>query len=230
MALEAVEKETKVGRKVGKSDQLIEITVDDSVEKIIQLDTDGKRLRFNPSPDLFKQLASDEVSKLSEFGKFAYQIARDEWTELKDARRAEEEDLLANIEVGVSMGRASHRLRIEGQQQGMEYRWIRPDERNEWLAANRGWTIVKDGPERTLSNQKGRGPHVIGTKGSEELLLVKRSATAGNAERRAKKLKKRAEGRAMDAEYRAAIEREGVPSIGEDDGHGLNWRDRTGDE
>jgi hypothetical protein len=211
-----------------KLDQLVEITVDDSLEKIVQLDTQGKRLRFNPDPDLFKRLAADELAKLSEWARFAYQIARDEWQDLKDKQKAEEADLLANIEVGVSMGRATQRLHIDGKQQGYEYHWIRPDERNEFLSPNRGWKVVQDGPERTLSNQTGRGPHVIGTKGSEELILVKRIAEARAAERRAKKHKRNQRLKDVDTRYEDEVKKTGVPLVKDEDDDGRNWRDRTG--
>jgi hypothetical protein len=214
--------------KVKKSDQLVEITVDDSFEKIVELDNAGKRLRFDPDPERFKQLAPDEVKKLSEITRYGYQIARDEWQDLKDAARAEEEDLLERITVGETMGRAKQRLHIDGKQQGYDYRWIRPDEKNEFLSPNRGWKVVKDGPERTLSNPDGRGPHVIGTKGSEELFLVKRSMKATAAERRARKAKRQAAFRNEDERQRAEIEAAGVPSIGDEDGRA--WRDRTGAE
>lgn len=208
-----------------KLDQLVEITVDDTLEKIVELDTKGKRLRFNPDPGKFKKLTAAEIAKLSEWGRFSYQIARDEWQDAQDALRAEEEDLLANIEVGASMGRATQRLHIEGKVEGMEYHWFRPDERNRVMAPNVGWVVVANGPERTLSNQTGKGPHVIGTKGSEELILFKRPASARVAERRAKKLRRKQEMKEVDAGYRAEIERQGIPSIGDEDG--ANWRDRT---
>lgn len=214
---------------VNKLDQLVEITVDDSLEKIVDLDTQGKRLRFNPDPEVFKRLSPDEVLKLSEWARFAYQIARDEWQGLKDKLRAEEEDLLANIEVGASMGSATQRLHIDGKQQGMDYRWIRPDEKNVYMAPNKGWVIVKNGPERTLGNQTGRGPHVIGTKGSEELILVKRSAAATAAERRGKKQRRQRMMREKDQSFRDEIDSKGVPSIGDEDGRGVDWHDRTGD-
>lgn len=213
-----------------KLDQLVEITVDDSLEKIVQLDQQGRRLRFNPDPDLFKRLAGDEVAKLSEWARFAYQIARDEWQELRDKQKAEEADLLANIEVGVSMGRATQRLHVDGKQQGYDYKWIRPDERNEFLSPNRGWKVVQNGPERTLSNSTGRGPHVIGTKGSEELILVKRIAEAGAAERRAKKHKRNQRMKDVDKRYRQEIKESGMPVIDDEDGANLAWRDRTGNE
>ena len=219
------EQQQKVRTK--KSDQLVEITVDDSLEKIVELDSAGRRLRFNPDPDLFKRLAPDELKKLSEWARFAYDIARDEWSNLKDAQRAEEENLLANIEVGVDMGRATQRLDVKGKQEGYEYHWIRPDEKAEFEAPNRGWKLVQGGPERTLSNPKGRGPHVIGKQGSAELLLMKRPAAARAAERRAKKRQRQQEAGQGD-EFRSAIEAAGLPSIGDEDGRGLHWRDRVG--
>lgn len=212
---------------VGKLDQLVEITVDDSMEKIVELDTAGRRMRFNPDPAKFKQLAAGDLAKLSEFGKFSYQIARDEWQELKDAERAEEEDLLSRIEVGASMGRATQRLEIRGKQKGIEYHWFRPDERNRVESPNVGWKPVVGGPERTLSNDTGKGPHVIGTKGSEELILFKRPESARLAERRAKKNLRRQEMKDADARYREEIERQGITAIGDEDGGNAHWRDRT---
>ena len=211
--------------KAKKSDQLVEITVDDSVDKIVQLDTDGARLRFNAKPGLFRQLAADEVKKLSQFGQLAYQIARDEYNELLDEQRAEEEDLLEKITVGATMGRARQRLHIDGKQKGYVYRWIRPDEKNDFLSKNRGYAVVKDGPERTLSNDNGRGPHVVGTKGSEELILVKRPESFEAAERRVKKQKRQQQFKEMDRRYRAEVDAAGVPSIG-DEAEGA-WRDRV---
>lgn len=212
---------------IAKLDQLIEITVDDSLEKIVELDTAGKRLRFNPDPAKFKQLAAGDLAKLSEFGRFSYQIARDEWQDLKDAERADEEDLLSRIEVGVAMGRASQRLEIRGKQAGMEYHWFRPDERNTVEAPNVGWKAVIGGTERTLSNETGKGPHVIGTKGSEELILYKRPASARAAERRAKKVRRQQMSKEKDAGYRSEIEKQGIPAIGDEAGDPARWRDRT---
>lgn len=213
-----------------KLDQFTTVTVDDSFEKIVELDTKKQKLRFDPSPDKFKALSAEEVKQLSAFSKFAYEVARDEYQDLKDAERAEEEDLLETIRVGATMGRARQRLHIDGQQKGTVYRWIRPDEQRDFLAPNRGWKIVKDGPERTLQNQTGRGPHIIGTKGSEELILVKRSEAAHMAEKTAKKEKKRADRQSLDDKYREEIERRGAKSFGGEeidggDDEGREWRD-----
>lgn len=209
-----------------KSDQLTVITVDDDVEKIIQLDAKGERFRFATEPGRFKELASGEVAKLSEFAKLSYKIARDEAGDKRDRVRMEEEDLLSRITVGVGMGSATQRLRIQGRVETMDYRWIRPDEQEVFMAPNKGWTVVKDGPERTLQNQTGEGPHVIGTKGSEELILVKRPLRASQAEDKARRLRAQQEKRQENEEYRAAIEATGLRSIGDDDQRG--WVDRTG--
>lgn len=210
-----------------KLDQLVTITVDDSVEKIVQLDSKGQRIRFDSDPDLFKQLAPDEIAKLSDFGRYAYQIARDEWKERKDTQRQEEEDILEAIQTGTSMGRARQRLHIDGKQEGMEYMWARPDMLGDLLSKNRGWQKVSGGPERTLGNPTGRGPHVIANAGSEDVVLLKRPVKLGAAARRAKKNERQRRLKSMDQEQRSAIEREGVPSIGDED-RGLRWHDRTG--
>jgi hypothetical protein len=206
-------------------DQFEVITVDDSVESVIQRDSDGKRLRFNTDPDRFKQLASSEVAKLSQFGKLAYEIAQEEWRERKDEQRAKEEDILAIIEAGTDLGQATQRLFVENEQKGWVYRWIRPDMLRDYLSANKGYEVVKGGSERTLCNPTGSGPHVIGTKGSEELILVKRSEEREHAERRGKKRARQEELKSMPAQHRAAIERQGVRSIGDEDGR--EWEDRT---
>lgn len=213
-----------------KLDQFTVVTVDDSFEKIVELDQAKKSIRFSAKPGEFKELTTGEVKQLSEMTKFAYNVARDEWRDLADAERAEEEHLLELIRVGETMGRATQRLNIDGQQKGMVYRWIRPDEQRDYLAPNRGWKIVKDGPERTLQNQTGRGPHVIGTKGSEELILVKRSEAAHRAEKEARKEKKRAARVQLDDKYREQIDRRGLKSFGGEesdrgDDEGREWSD-----
>lgn len=217
---------------MAKLDQFTVVTVDDTFEKIVELDTQKKRLRFDPTPGRFHKLSSEEVSKLSAMSKFAYDVARDENRDLQDAQRAEEEDLLELVRVGATMGRATHRLHIDGQQKGQVYRWIRPDEQNEFLARNRGWVIVKDGPERTLQNETGRGAHIIGTKGSEELILVKRSEAVHKAEKQALKERKLSARRLADERYKEDIERAGVKAFGgegSDDGDedDRRWRDRA---
>lgn len=216
-----------------KLDQFVTVTVDDTIEKIVELDSKEQRIRFDPNPGKFKELTPGEVNKLSALTKFAYEVARDEHRDLGDAERAEEEQLLELVRVGETMGRASHRLHIDGRQRGMVYHWIRPDEQRDFLAPNRGWKIVKDGPERTLSNQTGRGPHVIGTRGSEELILVKRSEAVHTAEKEARNARKQSARQSMDDKFREQIARRGLEAFGgedvddgkEDDGR--EWRDRA---
>lgn len=217
----------KVGQKSQKSDQMVVITVDDELEKIVELDSKGKRLRFDPDPDRFKQIEAKDLGKLSDFNKLAYQIAREEYQENLDELKSEEDDLLKRISTGVEMGRATQRLHIDGKQQGFVYTWIRPDQMADYTSANRGWQVVKNGPERTLSNQTGRGPHVIGTKGSEELIAVKRSAAADRAETRARKQKRQQQLHGELVRARQAVEEAGVESIGDEDGRA--WRDRVGE-
>jgi len=215
---------TTAGKKL---DQLVKITVDDSFEKIVELDSKGTMLRFDPDPDRFKQLAPDEVKKLSRFGQYAYHVARDENADLKDALKAEEQDILEKIVVGQSMGRAKQRLAIQNKQPETVYRWIRPDERNEFLSKNRGFKVVDGGPERTLGNETGHGPHVIGTRGSEELILVKRPQSFERAERRAKKNKRQAMLREQDEQALAEIEARGIPGVAGDVLEKGTWRDRV---
>lgn len=176
-----------------KLDQFVDVSIDVSSEDVLQWDADGKRLRFKTGIDEFKKLEPLEVRKLSEFGKLSYSLALKEYEENLDLVKAEEEELLSRIQVGVSMGSASQRLQVNGKQNGMAYAWIRPDMVDEYLAPNKGWSIVKGGSERTLGNRTGHGPHVIGTKGSEELLLVRRSAAADRAESKAKRLRRQRE-------------------------------------
>lgn len=208
-----------------KSDQFTAVTVDDSVEKIIQLDTEGRQLRFDTDPDRFKKLATDEIKRLSQFGQFAYRLAVAEWEERKDELASKEADILKAIEVGTTMGSATQRLRIDGKQPGSVYRWVRPDELHDFVNPGKGWVVLKGGSERTLGNKTGSGPHVITTQGSEELIAIKRSVALDTAERRARKHKKMADRKAREKGDRAQVEAHGVRSLGDDDR--AEWHDMT---
>lgn len=209
-----------------KLDQFVKITVDDGVEKIIQLDTQGKRLRFAAEPGQFKELKTSEVNKLSEFNKLAYQLARVDYEENQDDQRAEEDDLLARLGFGSNKGQAKSRLFVEGKQAGMVYYWCRPDTLGKFVNPVEKWVIVQKGPERTLGNPEGDEPHVIGTKGSEELILVKRSAAWDRTRKAAEKGEIHEAQESLDDKYKAVIERQGTPAIDDDTGKRLTWKDR----
>lgn len=217
----------KVGEKL---DQFVKVTVDDDVEKIIQLDKEGKRLRFITEPGQFKELKSIQLNKLSEFNKLAYQLAKVDVEENEDSQRAEEDDLLARLGFASNKGQAKSRLFVEGKQAGMVYYWCRPDMLGKFVNPVEKWAIVQGGVERTLGNPEGKEPHVIGTKGSEELILLKRTASWDRQRKEAEKGEKHRAQDGRDDRYKAAIEQQGMPAIDDDTGKRLTWRDRGVDE
>lgn len=196
--------------------EFVKITSTDDIEKVLEAEKAGNRVRFDVED--FPEFEKVDVAKMSTNTKLAYQIAQEEVAEKqKESDNEDEFEMLSRIIGSVQSGEASARLEVSHKQRGMAYKYLRPDLVPRYTAPTKGWKIVKDGPERTLANPSGKGPHVIGDKGSPELILVSRPEELNKVEGETRK-KRRAEERAsVDNRYKSRVESEtGHAAIDED--------------
>lgn len=196
--------------------EFVKVGSQDDIEKVLEAEKNGNRVRFDVED--FPEFEKVDVAKMSANTKLAYQIAQEEVAEKqKESDNEDEFEMLSRIIGSVQSGEASARLDISHKREGMVYKYLRPDLVPRYTAATKGWKIVKDGPERTLANPSGKGPHVIGDKGSPELILVSRPDELSKIEGEARK-KRRAEERAsVDNRYKSRVESEtGHAAIDED--------------
>lgn len=163
------------------------ITLADGMEKLLQYDRDReKKVRFDPKPENFLELDQAQLNRLSSETQIAYSIAREENRELSDEQKVREADVLTTIKAGYESQNATKRLEIRGGREGYVYEWVTPDMVDD-AVDSRGFIIVQNGPERTMSNPSGRGPHIISRNGSAELTLIMRTVELHKAARRAKR-------------------------------------------
>lgn len=196
------------------------VTTDFTYEDLLKLDQEtrrdrNRRIRFSASPSEFLELDEAQVGKLSGETQMAYQIAREEHKDLLAEHEAPDEaEARAHIKAGYQSGRATKRLEIRNQRPGFVYQWIRPDMVDEFVDV-RGYQIVKDGPERTMANPTGVGPHVITKEGKSELTAVMRPVEVDTMARNEKKNRNRRIRESADGAGAAAVERDGFHSIDE---------------
>lgn len=197
------------------------VTVATPMTQLVEWDRDKDvKVRFDPKPLQFRKLSDEELQKLSVQAREAYAIAREENTELAREDADREADIVANIQAGYESGHAGKRLEIrmadtgeivkpgkpvsKGQRAGYLYQWIRPDMVDDYRDT-KGYHVVKDGPERTMANPTGKGPHVISRNGKAELALVMRTVKLDKVARDAK--------RKRNSEYREAVDQSGIAAV-----------------
>ena len=187
-------------------------TVATTIDKLLEWDKQpGTRIRFKVDGHEFLKLNASELKQLSSETRLAYDIAREERAATEQTNRTDEDNLLASIKAGYESGSATKRLEIRNQQKGFVYKWLTPDMVDEYMA--KGYQIVKDGPETTMANPEGKGPHVISREGRNELVAVMRSVKLEQASRDAKR-KRGAELRAqVDSGHEALVERDGFNAV-----------------
>jgi hypothetical protein len=196
------------------------VTVATSFDDLLELDKKIKqdpntRIRFSASPSEFLKLTEGQIGRLSGDTQMAYSIAREEHKDLTDSSLNEEEQsALEMIKSGYQSGRAKKRLEIRNKRKGFVYQWIRPDMVDEFVEV-RGYRIVKDGPERTMANPNGRGPHVITKEGKAELTAVMRPVEVDRVAKAEKKRRNMQARRDADMAGAAAVERDGFHSVDE---------------
>lgn len=196
------------------------VTVATTFDDLVELDREvrkdrNRRLRFSAKPSEFLKLDDDQLGRLSQDTQMAYTIAREEYQELYEAGAdPTTQEALEHIKAGYQSGRAKKRLEIRNQRKGFVYQWVRPDMVDEFIDV-RGYRIVKDGPERTMANPSGVGPHVITKEGKAELTAVMRPVDLDKAARAEKKRKNSEIRRQVDEAGQAAVERDGFHSVDE---------------
>lgn len=192
------------------------VTVDVPFGEIVKWDQDKtRRVRFSDEPGEFRELQENEKKQLSRETLLAYEIAEAAHAEKATSSDRSEDEWIERVIQNVQSGGARNRLKINGKDPDVEYRWLRPDTVGRYQN-EKGYVVVGSGSERTLANSTGKGPHVIGDRGSEELILVKRSKRVAAAERREKKKKAAERRRSIEQEGRGSVEKHGFQSFGDD--------------
>jgi hypothetical protein len=198
--------------KSSQKSQLFLFRKDDPFADLLRYDQEKKRIRFDATLEGFHELTDEQREKLSPMTRYGYDIALEEFNEMKnrDVESEEDEEALMKIIGATKDGSATLRMDIVNKREGFEYKWIRPDMRARYMGAPKFYKIVQNGPEETLANPTGKGPHIMGDKGSEELILVCRPTTLAAAERRVKKEKARELREGVDHAYDDALTGEGI--------------------
>ena len=194
------------------------VTLADPIDKLVEYDRNRSvKVRFDPKPGSFLELDQAQLNRLGSETQMAYSIARDENFELSKETdvSAKETEVLARIKKGADVSSATKRLEIRHKLNGFVYRWIRPDMVDEWLDM-RGYVVVQDGPERTMANSTGEGPHVISRDGKPELTLVRRSIELADAAKIAQKERRKRLKMELEDKGKAGIEQAGFKLV--DDG------------
>lgn len=192
------------------------ITVENTFEDVVKLDREKKLIRFADEVNLFLEITPGQLNQLSERTQTSWRLAKEAYEERKASQ--EEPNIAEWIErvtVGVNRGQARTRLRIDNKQKGWAYKWQNP--RDAWVKENQfGWQRVVGGPERTLANASGVGPHVIGDKGEEELVLMRRPLAVHEAWEKAQTEKHNRRAGDLREHYQEEIERKGYRAFDPD--------------
>lgn len=181
---------------------------------VVRYDRDRSvRVRFDANPGSFIELTPGQLNQLGQESQLAYSIARDEHTaRVEESGEESVEDVIARIKTGYEGGNAAKRVEIRNERAGFKYRWIRPDMVDEYLA-DKGYTIVQNGPERTMANPSGKGPHIIARDGATELTLVMRSVQLERVDRDAKRAASKKLRDETDQGHEAAMQRDGFTPV-----------------
>ncbi len=182
------------------------VTLDNSFETIIEWDKNGDTVLFDTKS--FKRLSDAEVVQLTKRTAERYHLSRELFEAEQEAAALGVREL---PEFSTELGSATERLRIANQDPSMKYKHVRTDKVEQRLAE--GWVFVKDGPERTLNKTAG-GLHTIGSKGNEELVLMKMPKSRWELLQKAKHERQRRMEEAADNEGKEALEEAGIPAFG----------------
>lgn len=165
-----VEKPTNVKKTTKK----VKITVDNTISDVVKLDSEGKDLFFESSPELFLHLPPEIYQSLSRVNAQDYMIARDQYkASLEDAKSGDEdsdEEWLQSLEQIDHTNNANNLLEVTNKRPGMHYSWQTPTK--VLMMGKKGYRICKDKSVKTAYNLDGLGKHEIRRNGETELILM----------------------------------------------------------
>ena len=154
------------------------IGIDISLDEVVKLDSEGKKLFFDSTPGNFLKVPDEVLSKLSRDAKLAYLEA-----ERSNRRENEKKDLSPTPGLQVTAGMsamATSRLEVDyppGFLDKWHAVWKRPDEAPWFLG--KGYTYVTEGDgvqsfsSKLFTAAETGGRHIVGQAGQVELVLMK---------------------------------------------------------
>lgn len=165
----AGKKKTGAGEKTSKTsneEKTVKISIDNTPEEVVQLDSEGKELYFEDSRDRFLELPSDAAGGLGFYNKQRYFTARN--------------IMMGELDLSGADGRrykpqpgratAAEQMSVYGKDPRFHYCWKRPDELRQ--AQREGYRIANDPNLDTFYGDAGSS-HTVGFKGQEEMVLTK---------------------------------------------------------
>ncbi len=151
-------------------DQIKEISLDNSVEDVLQWNEEGFRLRFDYRRMLI--LPDEAVSELYKENRTDYKFAHDLWKEVERQKKEGSRKDPNDPRIEVLGGSASGRVRIEGKQEGMHYSAQRAED--VFSLMRQGYQVCDSSDPATFGDGTAGGVKCTHARnGDKELVLVK---------------------------------------------------------
>lgn len=186
--------------KSSKRSKKVYISVDNTIEDVVQSENEGASIYFESDLGKFMELPEEVVTSLSKGNQARYFTSYYLW---RKALEMEKAPATPGIQIDGRYARASARLEVGGRKPGMHYAWIDPPtgrvkERYE------GYEFASDENLQTVDKSASGIPVIHGRDGREELVLMVTSEE--NFEKSQRPAREKSKSRAAGEEDRAMRE------------------------
>lgn len=148
--------------------QLLEVTLDIPIERVIECDKKGWKITFDETPGKFKRLSEKELDQLHRLTQASYLVSERYHQSALEAA-SNPRGILTDIRQD---SRATDRLEVRNKDPEKAYSWKRPDEIRKAVGYE-GWKVETDPKLETFRKPVG-GAYRVGALGEDELVLVSR--------------------------------------------------------
>lgn len=164
-----VEEKKKPGRpKKVENQETLKVSVDTSIEDIVEWDEKGGALAFADTSEEFLYLEDEVVQGLGHENKGRYFIALGQY--MHEQKQKDKPKPIDGFRVDPRLASATARLEPENRDPRFHYCWKRPDQLRQ--AVQQGYEVVNDQSISTLGH-KGSSTHTVSAYGDDELVLMK---------------------------------------------------------